>query len=135
MPSFGVASEKQLTTCHPDLIKVLREAIKYFDFSVVEGFRDQEAQHKAFLAGNSKLDWPNGNHNQSPSRAADCYPYPIDYSDNPKNLERFLWMHGVIDTCAQQLGIKIRHGVDWDGDKDERDEGSFRDYPHVELGK
>lgn len=134
MPKFGTESEAQLATCHPDLVKVLREAIKYFDFKVEEGFRNQADQHKAFITHHSTLDWPHGNHNKSPSTAADCYPYPVDYSDNQKNLERFLWMHGVIDTVAQQLGIKIRHGVDWNGNKDERDEKGLRDYPHVELG-
>ena len=135
MPNFSARSEAQLSTCHPKLVAVLREAIKYFDFTVVEGFRNQEAQHKAYLAGNSKLDWPNGNHNQSPSRAADCYPYPIDYSASPKNLERFLFMHGVFHVIGRQLGIKLRHGIDWDGDLDERNEGAFRDYPHIELAK
>lgn len=133
MPKFGAASEEQLATCHPDLVKVLREAIKYFDFKVQEGFRNQADQHKAFLNGASKLDWPNGNHNKSPSHAADCYPYPVDFSENTKNLQRFCVMAGVIHTVAQQLGIKIRWGGDWNQNWDMRDEPDFRDLPHIEL--
>lgn len=133
MPSFGTISEKQLATCDERLVKVLREAIKYIDFSVIEGFRDQVDQHKAFLSGASKLDWPHGKHNHNPSYAADCYPYPVDYSDAPKNRERFVRLAGVIDVVSKQLGIQIRWGGDWNSNQDERDEGSFRDYPHFEL--
>lgn len=133
MPKFGNHSIVQLATCHPDLQRVLNEAIKYFDFRVEEGFRNQHDQHVAFLAGNSKLDWPHGNHNQSPSKAADCYPFPVDLSDNTKNLQRFCVLAGVIHTVAQQLNIKIRWGGDWNQNWDMRDEPNFRDLPHFEL--
>ena len=135
MASFGTHSQTQLSTCHPKLQLVLNEAIKYFDFTIQEGFRNQADQHKAFLEGNSKLDWPNGNHNQNPSRAADCYPYPIDFSDNTKNLQRFCVLAGVIHTAAQLVGVKIRWGGDWNQNWDMRDEPNFRDLPHFELAK
>lgn len=133
MAKFGNHSLEQLATCHPNLQKVLTEAIKYFDFRVEEGFRGQAAQHRAFLEGNSKLDWPHGNHNKTPSTAADCYPFPVDFSENPKNLQRFCVMAGVIHAVAQQLGIKIRWGGDWNQNWDMRDEPNFRDLPHIEL--
>lgn len=133
MPNFGSHSLTQLATCHPKLQLVLNEAIKYFDFTIVEGFRNQADQHKAFLEGNSKLDWPNGNHNQNPSRAADCYPYPIDDSQAPKNLERFVYMKGIFHVAAANVGVKLRDGIDWNGNQDMRDEPKFRDYPHIEL--
>ncbi|HXG72575.1 MAG TPA: hypothetical protein VNJ04_18380, partial [Gemmatimonadaceae bacterium] len=60
---------------------MLREAIRYFDFVVVEGHRGKEAQNKAFAKGLSKLPWPKGNHNTNPSTAADCAPFPIDWSE------------------------------------------------------
>ena len=135
MPNFSQASLDQLKTCHQKLQLIANAAIKIFDFKVVEGFRDQADQHAAFLAGNSKLDWPNGNHNQNPSRAMDCYPWPVDFSDHPKNLERFVYMQGVFLATANSLGIKIRQGIDWNQNQDMRDEGSFRDYPHIELDK
>jgi len=34
--------------------------------------------------------------------------------------------------CAQQLGVKVRFGMDWNRNFDPRDE-SFLDLPHVEL--
>jgi peptidoglycan L-alanyl-D-glutamate endopeptidase CwlK len=132
MPSFGLASKAQLATCHPRLQLVLNEAIKYFDFMVVEGHRGKEAQNAAFKAGLSKLQWPNGNHNATPSRAADIAPYPVDWKEGEKPHLRFAFMMGVVLVCAKQLGVKIRFGMDWNRNLDPRDE-SFMDLPHVEL--
>ena len=134
MPKFGSASEAQLATCDPRLVKVLREAIKYYDFSVVEGFRGKIAQNAAYAKGLSKLPWPLGNHNKSPSTAADCAPFPIDWSDREANLERFCILAGVILVVSTQLGIPIRWGGDWNQNRDTRDE-NFRDRPHFELAK
>jgi peptidoglycan L-alanyl-D-glutamate endopeptidase CwlK len=132
MPSFGAASEAQLVTCHPDLQRVLREAIKYHDFTVIEGHRGKAAQDAAVAAGNSKTPWPTSKHNATPSLAADCAPFPVDWSDTGSALERFALLAGVIHTVAQQLGVKIRWGGDWNQNWDTRDEG-FRDRPHFEL--
>lgn len=132
MPVFGPASEAQLKTCHPDLQLVLREAILYFDFSVVEGHRGEAAQNAAYAKGYSKVRYPNGNHNKIPSEAADLAPYPIDWSSKPVAIERFCLMQGVVWACAQRMGIPIRLGLDWNRNMDTRDE-TFRDYPHVEL--
>jgi peptidoglycan L-alanyl-D-glutamate endopeptidase CwlK len=135
MPKFSQASLAQLATCHKKLQLIANAAIKIFDFKVVEGFRNQADQHAAFLAGNSKLDWPNGNHNHNPSRAMDCYPWPVDFSDNVNNIQRFCYQAGIFKAVADSLGIKIRWGGDWNQNQDMRDEGSFRDYPHIELDK
>lgn len=133
MAEFGPQSEKQLATCHPDLVKVLRHAIKFFDFSVIEGFRDQATQDRDFQKGVTKLRWPNGNHNSNPSKAADCMPYPVDWSDRPDNIRRTCYMAGIIMASARELGIKLRWGGDWNQNDDTRDEGDFRDWDHFEL--
>ncbi len=132
MPTFGKASLMQLATCDPRLQKVLVEAIKYFDFSIVEGHRGKEAQDLAYKAGLSKLPWPRGNHNATPSRAADIAPYPVDWSETEAAHLRFAFMMGVVHTCAQQLDIPVRFGMDWNRNLDMRDE-TFIDMPHVEL--
>lgn len=132
MPSFGAASKRQLATCHPRLQLVLNEAVKHFDFVVVEGHRGQVDQDKAFAKGLSKVKWPNGNHNSKPSRAADLAPYPIDWSEGEKPHLRFAMMMGVVLVCANRLGVKVRFGMDWNRNLDPRDE-SFLDLPHVEL--
>lgn len=132
MPSFGAASTAQLATCDERLQRIAAAAIQHFDFTVVEGHRDQAAQHADFLAGRSKLDWPHGNHNASPSRAMDIMPYPIDWSDNTKAIARVAFLMGVIKVCADDLGIKVRFGFDWNRNLDPRDE-TFLDWDHVEL--
>lgn len=132
MPTFGSASEAQLATCDPRLQRLAREAIKYFDFTVVEGHRGEAAQEAAFAKGLTQLHYPHGNHNAIPSRAMDCAPYPIDWSDKTTALARFACMGGVLLVCAKQLGIRIRFGWDWNRNLDPRDE-SFLDWPHVEL--
>ena len=133
MPEFGAESLKQLATLHPKLQDVLKDAVKHFDFAIVEGYRGQEAQDKAFATGRSKLPWPKGNHNKSPSTAADCAPYPIDWSDRADSIRRFCYMAGFIMCSARALNIPIRWGGDWNHNDDLRDEGTFRDWPHFEL--
>lgn len=132
MPTFGPASRAQLSTCDERLQRVLNEAIKYVDFSVVEGHRGQAAQDAAYAKGLSKLKWPHGNHNADPSRAADIAPFPIDWRDKTTSIARFAFVSGVVQVCAKQLGIKVRFGWDWNRDLDPRDE-TFLDWPHVEL--
>lgn len=134
MPSFGEVSQKELKTCHADLQAVMNEAIKHFDFSVLEGHRNQRDQDIAYAKGNSKVRWPNGNHNKSPSNAVDVAPYPIDWANTEAARQRFVYLAGYIMMSAKILNIPLRWGGDWDGDKDTRDE-TFRDLGHFELLK
>lgn len=133
MPRFGAGSLAELGTCDEDLQKVMNEAIKYFDFKVMEGHRGQQEQDAAVADGNSKTPWPTSKHNGTPSKACDCAPYPVDWTGSEAARQRFVFMAGVITTCARQLGIKIRWGGDWNQNDDTRDEPKFRDFPHFEL--
>lgn len=109
-------------------------AIRFVDFTVLEGHRNKEKQNKAYAEGKSKLQWPNGNHNKIPSEAFDFAPYPIDWSNKPAAVARFVFVSGVLLVCARILGIKIRFGWDWNQNFDPRDE-TFFDWGHVELVK
>lgn len=134
MPKFSIKSQQNLFTCHNELQILFFEVIKYFDCTVMEGFRNEEAQNKAFAAGNSKLRWPNGNHNKYPSMAVDVAPYPIDWND----AKRMYWFGGFVMGIAQMLKndgkmtMNVRYGGDWDGDKDINDQ-KFNDLVHFEL--
>lgn len=132
MPVFSAASQKQLRTLDTRLQAVLTEAIQYFDFTIVEGYRNKEKQEEAFRNGATKLHYPYGNHNKFPSRAADCMPYPVDWSEKREAIARIAFMHGVIHACGKRQGVKLRFGFDWNRNLDPRDE-TFLDYPHVEL--
>lgn len=132
MAKFSAYSLNQLSTCDPRIQRICNEAIKYFDFKVNEGHRGKADQDEAVATGASKTPWPTSKHNSYPSRAVDIVPYPIDWTDAEKPHLRFAFMMGVIKVCADQLGIKIRFGMDWNRNLDPRDE-DFIDLPHFEL--
>ena len=46
MPEFGSKSKERLQSCDPQIQKVLEEAIKHYDFSVLEGHRTEEKQQE-----------------------------------------------------------------------------------------
>jgi len=120
VPKFSKSSNEKKRTCHMDLQKVLNEAIKYYDFTVVCGTRGEKEQNEAVKNGYSQVSWPNGKHNKFPSLAVDIAPYPIDWEGE----NRFCILAGVMKTVAQQLGIEVRWGGDWK---------HFKDSPHWEL--
>jgi peptidoglycan L-alanyl-D-glutamate endopeptidase CwlK len=127
MPVFGKRSLDNIKTCHEDLQKILYEAIKWFDFSVLEGYRDEQTQNMYYYQGKSQLKYPNGKHNKEPSLAVDVAPYPIDWNNN----NRFLALAYFIKGIASRMDIEVRLGCDWNGNNllDE----NFIDYPHIEL--
>ena len=128
MYKFGSRSRKQMENIHPDLKKVLNEVIKYVDCSVLEGHRSQERQDKLYDEGRTKVKYPNGRHNDSPSNAVDVVPYPIDWDDR----ERFHLFAGFVLGIAKSMGINLRWGGDWNQNF-EVDDNQFDDFPHFEL--
>ncbi len=132
MPTFGHESLNQLDTCDQRLQDIAHDAIALVDFSVIEGFRNEQQQNRDFAKGVSKLQWPSGRHNHTPSRAFDFAPFPLDWSEKVTALARFLFVAGVLWACAVKRGTKIRFGWDWNRNLDPRDE-SFLDWGHVEL--
>lgn len=128
MPQFSKLSEQRLSTCDARLQRLLREAIKNVDFTVIYGHRTQEDQDDAFRQGASTLRWPKSKHNKQPSLAVDIAPYPIDWSDTA----RFARLAGYIERIAEEQGVKIRWGGDWNDNYRTKDE-RLVDMPHIEL--
>lgn len=128
MPQFGRRSLEALEYVEPRLRLVLEEVIRYWDFSVLEGFRGPERQDELFEQGATKVRWPGSAHNALPSRAVDIAPYPIDWEDT----ERFVQLAGAVLTVARQFGVELRWGGDWDRDGRMADE-RFRDLVHFEI--
>ncbi len=120
MPSFSQRSLQNLNQCHPILVKVAQEAIKTYDFTVVCGYRNEEAQEKAYREGASKAHFGESPHNFQPSLAFDAYSYPIDVNSIP--LAQLLGK--AIKEAAKRLDLSIEWGGDWKG---------FKDYPHFQL--
>lgn len=133
MPSFSPASEAKLATCHPDLRKLFNEVIQHRDCTIICGHRGEEEQNEAYRTGHSKLKFPESYHNLSPSAAVDVMPY---FSLEPhirwNDIESTYNFIGYVQAIADQLGIKIRSGSDWDSDLDFHDQ-TFFDLPHFEL--
>lgn len=106
---------------NPQLQEVMNEAIKHFDFSIIDGHRDMEAQNKYFNDGVSQVRWPNSKHNSFPSRAVDIVPYPGGF-DNPNST--FDRMATYVLQAANDLGVRLDWGGHWK---------NLQDYPHFEL--
>lgn len=134
MPKFSKRSLAQLATCNESLQRVCMEAIKEMDFTCLEGHRDQAAQNKAYDSGHSKLRWPDGKHNDRPSRAIDIVPYPAPYANIKDNIFLMGYVLGIADAMYHRGEIehKCRVGCDWDRDGKVSDE-SFLDASHLEI--
>jgi peptidoglycan L-alanyl-D-glutamate endopeptidase CwlK len=139
MAIFSKYSLEKIRQCHPDLILVLDEAIKIYDFFIAEAWRGEEEQNKAYASGKSKKKYPYSKHNSLPSTAVDIYPYPFNFSDNSTlNISRCYYLAGIIYGISESLfreGLishKVRWGGDWDSDNIYTDE-KFRDMGHFEL--
>lgn len=145
---FGTRSEEKLSTCHEDLQKILRLAIRrsIIDFGISEGHRSIERQQQLFHEGKSKIDGINkkGKHNFEPSHAVDIYAYHPDVEIRRKiayNTESLSYISGVIHSCAIELFEKgevehlIRWGGNWDHDGVILIDQNFDDLPHFEIYK
>lgn len=132
MPRFSIKSDDRLNTCHPLLQELFREVVKDTDCAIIEGHRVRRRQNQLYQQGKSKVKWPDGKHNRMLSEAADVAPYlekvGIPWGDS----DQFYFFAGKVKAKADELGIKVRWGGDWDGDGNVSDQ-SFNDLAHWEL--
>lgn len=133
MPRFSRKSLKKLSQCDDRLQRVFNEVIKHRDCTILEGNRDKGTQDEYFRTGKSKVKYPNSKHNSLPSQAVDVAPY---FPNSPhirwSDIESFAYFSGFVIGIAASMGIKLRHGADWDQDGDTTDQ-SFMDWPHFEI--
>ena len=148
MYNFGTRSRQRLDTCHPDMILIMEEVIKFYDLSVLEGLRTAEKQAEYFETGRSKLDGvkkksKHQDDGSGLSRAIDIMPWKKGsnaFSGKKKDLRRFYYLAGAVKITAFRLleEGKISHTVRWGGDwnsNDLFDDQNFDDLPHFELRK
>jgi peptidoglycan LD-endopeptidase CwlK len=128
MTPLSPTSIDRLASCDPRLQTLFHQVAAVIPCVILEGHRAQAAQDAAFAAGRSKVKWPHGNHNQSPSRAVDAAPLPIDWKDR----ERFCLFAGIVLGIAAHTGLALRWGGDWDRDFQCSD-NQFDDLVHFEL--
>ncbi len=136
---FGEASERNLEGVHPQLVAVVRKALSYgiIDFSVREGVRTLERQKILLGEGATKtLDSKHITQADGFGHAVDLYPSPIDMVKVNKGDCREIVRFGLIAGCmlraAEEVGLKIRWGADWDSDGQVLDH-TFFDAPHFEI--
>ena len=132
--------EERLDGVHPHLAWFIRSLIHRLsaywpDWLIICGWRNEVDQHAAFVSGASKLDWPFGKHNHTSrsgeplSLAVDLSPYPYDQG---RDVNRLYLIAGYAICLAEELGVKLRTGADWDGDLQTLDQ-RLKDPWHYEL--
>ena len=138
MPVFGERSLNNLKGVHPDLVRVMTEAIKNtpIDFTIVEGVRSLQRQQELYMQGRTKPGAKvtnadgvrnKSNHQAKPDgfgHAVDIYPYVNGKVDLTASKELKI-ISDHIKSVAKKLGIKITWGGDFK---------SIPDAPHFELG-
>jgi len=136
--SFGEKSRGKLLTCAPALASVLTRAIELspIDFTIVHGFRNQAEQDLLFASGASQKRWPLSTHNIMMagvpySHAADIAPW-IGGAIPWKDTHAFAVLAGVMFAAANERGVELRWGGDWNRNGSTKDQ-SFMDWGHFEL--
>lgn len=138
MKTLGQKSIARLEGIHPDLVDVVKRAIKLTacDFSVISGVRTPEQQADLYAQGRTKpgkiVTWTlKSRHlpaDDGYGHAVDLAPYPLDWDTSAK----FDAIAASMLQAAKELGVKIRWGADWDMDGVPRERGET-DSPHFEL--
>jgi peptidoglycan L-alanyl-D-glutamate endopeptidase CwlK len=118
--ALGQRSKDRLNGAHPDLVKVIEEAIKEspLDFSVTEGLRTKERQKVLFDTGKSQTM----NSRHITGKAVDIAV--IRDGEVTWDFKYYQLVAEHIKEVAKELGIDIVWGGDWQ---------SFKDGPHFEL--
>lgn len=115
--SLGNRSLSNLKGVHPDLVAVVKEAIKITkqDFTVIEGLRTTERQRELVAQGKSKTM----NSRHLTGHAVDIAPWPISW-----DWDKFYDIEEAMKEAARDLDVEIEWGGDWK---------SFKDGPHWQL--
>jgi peptidoglycan L-alanyl-D-glutamate endopeptidase CwlK len=138
MFTYGKRSREKLATCHPDIVLVAELAldISPYDIAIIHGWRGEELQNALVESGVSRTRWPTSKHNhiedgQPCSLAIDFAPWvggEIPWNDT----HIFAVIAGVMFAAAEQAGIAITWGGDWDSDGSTKDQ-TLMDWGHVQL--
>jgi hypothetical protein len=128
--SFSKKSLEKLQGVDERLVKVIHRALELstVDFGVREGVRTQEQQDHYVSIGVSKTR----NSRHITGHAVDLYPsvLPENWGKNPGS---FLPMLRAVKKAGDELGVKLRFGINWKSDPDSKIETKFIDAPHVEI--
>ena len=123
---FSKTSKSKLATCHIKLQSLFNEVIKYYDCTIIQGYRTPYEQQTLYDQGKSLT--LTSKHTTTPSKAIDVAPYPINW----KNTKSFYHFTGFVFAIATQLNINLRTGADWNQNNN-LDDQTFNDLIHFEI--
>lgn len=137
--ALGKRSLERLEGVHPHLVEVVKRAIEITtqDFMVLEGVRTPARQAELYAQGRTKpgkkVTWTKvSNHFKNKAtgfgHAVDLCPFPVDWND----IDKFDQIAHAMNKAADEVGVRIRWGANWDGDEKPREKGES-DSPHFEL--
>lgn len=127
------ASIEKLRGVKPRLVDVVMRAIELtkVDFKVIEGLRTKERQAQLYAQGRTApgkvVTWALSSKHID-GLAVDLLPAPYDWKD----LANFDAVADAMFQAADELGVKIRWGADWNSNGKPREKGES-DSPHFEL--
>lgn len=105
-----------------------------FGIAYLGGLRTPSEQRELYLAGMSTKDGYNKKSKHQYGEALDFIPYIGRYLLPDKETEKYYFMIiGVIFAAASELGVKLRSGANWDGDKIWVNDQNFIDLGHIET--
>lgn len=158
MFEFSSTSLRRLNTCHPDLIKVAKLAIRRskVDFGISFGARSPEEQFRLYTKGRIKENgrWvvadkkavvtncdgftAKSAHNHIPSNAFDVYIHVPGKKELAYDEVHLSYVAGVMQSCADELleageiHSVITWGGNWDNDGLIKFDQCFVDMPHFQ---
>lgn len=123
---FSQRSENNLNGVNSDLVRVIRRALEItpVDFIVIEGLRTQALQKELVAAGKSQTN----NSRHLTGHAVDIIPVNTKWQ-----IEEFKPLLKAVKQAADELGVKLRFGINWKNDPSLPIETRFIDAPHVEI--
>lgn len=123
---FSQRSENNLKGVNPDLVKVIRRALEITpaDFIVIEGLRMQDRQKELVATGKSQTM----NSRHLSGNAVDIIPVNTTWA-----IDEFKPLLKAVKQAADELGIKLRFGINWKSDPSLPIETKFIDAPHIEI--
>lgn len=126
-------SKDRLLGVDSRLVAVVHRAIQIseVDFSVLEGLRTVERQRELYAQGRTTpgkiVTWTMKSKHID-GKAVDLVPYPLDWN----NLAKFDLIAEAMKAAANELGVNIRWGADWNQNGKPREKGET-DSPHFEV--
>ena len=149
-------SLSRLEGVHPDLVAAVKRAIQItpVDFMVVEGVRSREACMVNYGKGRTtaecaakgipasfaqphlgKVTWLRNPFGSKHTKQDDGYGHAVDLLPAPydwKDVRNFDLVAKAMFAAAEEQGISLRWGADWDRDGKPHERGET-DFPHFEL--